>query len=1468
MSSESSSLQPTSEPTENAIAATHRDPSEAVFPIVGVAASAGGLQAFTQLLSHLPTDTGMAFVLIQHLSPDHESLLTEILARTTQLPVREVQDGVTVEPNQVYVIPPNTKMILSEGVLKLSPREKVSGKYMPGDTFFTSLAGDRGHKAIAVVLSGGDGDGSLGLKAIKAAGGVTFAQCEDTAQFDSMPHTAVATGDVDFVLPPEKIAEELVNLSRNPMLASPVPLISPEVLVKPINGLATIFALLRAATGVDFSRYKPNTLDRRIRRRMVLYKLEQLEDYATYLQNHPDEVKALHEEILIHVTSFFRDPDVFEQLKTHVFPTIIQNKSADAPIRIWVAGCSTGEEAYSIAICLIEFLGDRAMHLPIQIFATDISGLAIDKSREAIYQDNQMVDVSAERRRQFFGVREHGSYQISKAVRELCIFARQDLGSDPPFSNIDLISCRNVLIYLGDTLQQRIMTLFHYSLNPTGFLLLGTSEGTGNYANLFTLVEKKCRIYAKQLTATQPIVSFTPSSYSAVKGDDGSAASSDRQLRQAAPEEFDVQKKVDQLILSHYAPVGVVIDAKMQVLQLRGEVDRYLKLVSGTANLNLFNLVRAGLLVELRAAVYQAQRLELPVTKTGVQMPESAPFALQDGQAAEPQGQRVRTVDLQVIPFKVPNIEESRFLVLFEDAPPAVYSVSAVDLTDAQRDVAQQNVRLKQELATAIQERAATQEYLQTVIKEQEHSNQDLNVANEEILSSNEELQSTNEELETAKEEIQATNEELNTVNEELRSRNLELHRLNNDLTNLWDSINIPILMLTNDLRIRRFTPMALRLFNFIAADAGRPLSDLRANLKIPDLEPLILEVLETLSVKELDVQTQGGYWYTLRIRPYRTSENQIDGVVLVLLDIDALKRSSATLEDARNYAEAIVETVQVPLLVLESNFRVNTANRSFYETFQATPAETVQALIFELGSGQWNCPELRSRLDGILANDTTLQNFEVQQDFERIGQKTMQLNALKIIQDNGAQQILLSIEDITGRKQFEAERSQLLTQEQAARQEAEAANRAKDEFLSNLSHELRNPLSIMLGWAQILRTGQLDAVAVGGALEVIERSARTQSQLIEDMLDISRITSGKLHLTMQLIDLAAVVETAIESVQFSAAAKSIQLSSQLTATTVWGDVDRLQQVLWNLLGNAIKFTLPGGRVNVTVAPGQTDAVIRVSDTGQGIRAELLPYVFDRFRQGDASTTKATQGLGLGLSIVRYIVESHGGTVQAESPGSGQGTTMVVRLPLRSPVPNELTNELTSELANELASELASEPQAKLQAGRSQPPTATSASNQAAADPTANQPLEAVGQAVAELEGVCILVVDDDVDNLDLLKYILAVAGADVVPLTSARDAIAALRAAPERYDVLLADIGMPDEDGIDLIRQVRALDATAGGQIPAAAITAYVSEQEQQLAIDAGFQQYLAKPINPAQIVSTVATLVEHGSRSADSEA
>ena len=923
----------------------------------------------------------------------------------------------------------------------------------------------------------------------------------------------------------------------------------------------------------------------------------------------------------------------------------------------------------------------------------------------------------------------------------------------------------------------------------------------GKYVDLFNVVDKKHRIYSKNPTTARHPLLFAPNNYHPTvrmsRQDSGFEARnlSNRQSIPATPA-FDLQVKVDRLIVARYTPIGVVIDDKMQILQLRGEIDRYLKLVAGAANLDLFHLLRSGFSLELRAAIAQAQQQNLPITKVGLRVTDS---------------DRVSSFNLQVIPFKLPQVETSHFLVLFEDVPGSNIG-DAESILLPEGDVERDNIQLRQELTTALDEHRATQEYLRAIVQEQEYSNQDLKVANEEILSSNEELQSANEELETAKEEIQATNEELHTTNDELRCRNTELDLVNNDLTNLLSNINIPILMLTNDLQIRRFTPTAQRLFNFIATDTGRPLSDITTNLDLPDLEPLILEVIETLNGREIEVQTLAGIWYTLRIRPYRTTENRIDGVVIVLIDIDALKRSTASIAAARTYAEAIVETVQVPLLVLESDFRVNTANRAFCDTFEVSQLETANSTIFELGNGQWDIPSLRSILEEMSTTDRIVQNFEVTHTFERIGHKTMLLNAVKITAPGDTNRILLSIVDITDRQQYETQRSYLLEQERLARRSAETANRAKDDFLANLSHELRNPLTAIIGWAQLLRSQELEQSQIDRGLEVIYRSAKAQSQLIEDMLDLSRITSGKLQLAPQQLDLVSVVNAAIESVRLAAEAKSIQISSHLTPTTIVGDIDRLGQVFWNLLTNAIKFTRTGGRVEITSIASPTDLQIIFSDTGQGIDAELLPHIFDRFWQGDSGSRKRTQGLGLGLSIVRHIIELHGGTVRAQSAGVGQGTTFTIQLPLDS-------------AALALA-------------------------------PVAPSQLPAYRQEAIDLTGLRILVVDDEADIRDLMQYILETVGASVTLVTSTQEAIATLIDSGGGYDALLADIGMADEDGFALIRQVRALAVESGGRVPAAAITAYVSQRECNLAIAAGFQVHMPKPIDPDRLIQMVSIL------------
>jgi two-component system, chemotaxis family, CheB/CheR fusion protein len=1218
---------------------------------------------------------------------------------------------------------------------------------------------------------------------------------EGTAQVSSMPNTAVATGHVDFILSPEQIADQLAEIGRHPYVTYPEAEKTLEELAPDNSPLKSIFTLLLAKTAIDFTHYKHTTLKRRILRRMALYKLDSLEDYVKYLQSNPKEVKALSQEFLLHVTSFFRDSEVFQALKERVFPQLMQGRTSGEPIRIWVAGCSTGEEVYSIAICLLEFLDTQGTVPKIMIFGTDLSELVIEQARSGIYPRVLVEEqVSPERLRRFF-IKIEGGYEICKPIRQMCIFAKQNLIADPPFSQLDLISCRNILIYLGRNLQKQILSMFHYSLKSTGFLLLGTSESTGEGTDLFAQIDKKQRIYSRKLTATRLNTDYFISTYLEQKVNI-------EQMNSDTSSRLDLHKEADRIVWHKYAPPGVIINNDLEIIQFRGDTSPYLSPAPGKPSFKLLAMARAYLRSELRAALAEAKRLLVSVRKSNITTSI----------------EQIKQVSIEVIPLKAPPVQESYFLVVFEAVSPLASPLVIEDKVKPGRGKqaatsSPELIQLKQQLLATTQELAATKDYLQLVIQEHESITQELTTANEEILSSNEELQSTNEELQTAKEEIQATNEELTTTNDELQSRMLESTKINSDLRNLLSSVNIPIVMLGSDLRIRRFTPVAEKIFNLISTDVGRPFSHIKPNINVPNLEQLIIETIDTLAIKRQEVQDTEGHWYDLFIRPYKTLENKIDGAVVMLVDIDTLKSSSEQVKQSRDYAEAIIQTIPEPLVVLDTNLQVNAANRSFYQTFQVAQAQTENRRIFELGNGQWNIPQLRSLLEEVLPQSKQINNFEVEHTFENIGRRTMLLNARTIQQTDERQTILLVIQDITERKLFERQREQLLTTEQSARTAAEAANRSKDEFLSVVSHELRNPLNSMLGWTQLMRDRSFDAAQTAHALSTIERSAKSQLKLIEDILDTSRITTGKLQLNVRAISLVPVIESAIDIARLSAETKNIQIETALEAANVKvsGDPDRLQQVFWNLLSNAIKFTPDEGRVTIKLERTGSFTQIQVSDTGQGISADFLPHVFERFRQANSSSTRA-QG-GLGLSIVYHLVELHGGTVWAESPGIGQGATFLVQLPLLKTKNKEKTN----------------------------------------VTPSPDRPINP-----AFLDGLRVLVVDDEAGMRELLKTILEEYAAQVTVVASARDAIATLTANPSQYDVLLSDIGMPNEDGYMLIRQVRQLSVENGGQIPAAALTAYVRREEQTEIISAGFQRHIAKPVEPEQLALIIAELAQ----------
>ena len=985
--------------------------------VVGVGASAGGLEALTELLANLPDNTGMAFVVVQHLDPQHVSMLGTLLSRVTHLPVLEATHDLAVRPDHVYIIPKNTTMTIVRGLLQLAPRGGSRVLHLPIDVFLKSLAADRQTAAIGVILSGTGSDGTVGMEEIKAAGGITFAQDESSARYPGMPQSAAQSGCVDLVLPPKQIARELARIGQHPYVIPNQPVEEETGPVAPDDEhFNKVLGILRSTFRVDFSGYRETTVRRRIHRRMVLLTRDNLADYIELLKSDRAEVEALYQDILINVTSFFREPEVFEALKQSAFPEILKTKGPDTPIRLWVPGCSTGQEAYSLAMVLLEFLETQPVRPPINIFATDLSESgSLVKAREGVYSDSIAAEVSPERLRRFF-TREPGSYRINKSIRDLCVFARQNVVVDPPFSRLDLISCRNVLIYLKPALQKRVIPTFHYALNPVGFLVLGASETVGPFSTLFGAADASSRIYVKKAAGLRQYPHFQ-------REDTAAAETAGASITSSSALPADWQRAADRIVVGEYVPPGVLVNDGLDILQFRGRAGDYLEHPPGEPDHNLLKMAREGLLLPLRTALNECRETNAPVRKAGVPI---------GGAGA------IRKTDLRVFPVRLPNSGERCFLVLFEEPghePSAPRSAAAtgpagplrwlpswlrhaVSPAAAVAPTSQDeggDGRLRQDLAEM-------RDYLQSVTEQQDAVNEELKSANEEILSSNEELRSTNEELETAKEELQSVNEELVTVNEQLMIRNRELTRVSDDLANLLSSANVPIVALGVDLRIRWFTPAAGRVLRLLIADVGRPIGGLKPVLDSPDLEALITGVIDSVQTVEREVRDRDGHWHLLRIRPYRTAENKIDGAVVVLADIDEVKRAELSLKETSDYAQSIVDTVREPLLILGDDLRVKSANESFYRTFRVMREETENLLLYELGKGQWDIPALRALLEDVLPGNQAFEAFEVEHVFPGIGHRVMLLNARQLRPSEGApHSILLAFQDVTEHRRAEA---------------------------------------------------------------------------------------------------------------------------------------------------------------------------------------------------------------------------------------------------------------------------------------------------------------------------------------------------------------------------------------------------------------------------------------------------------------
>jgi len=1217
-----------------------RRPSTATsaFPIVGVGASAGGLDAFRQLLAHVPPDSGLALVLVQHLEATRASLLSDAVAQATSMQVAQAEHGVRVEPNRVYVIPPGARMAIEQGVLKLfALLEDERRPHLPIDYFLQSLATDRGRQAIGVVLSGNASDGTAGLGAIREQGGITFAQDPRSARYGAMPQSAVSAGVVDFCLSLPDLGAELSRLARHPYLARK------EAAAPSLAGaalLSQVVAVVRSATGVDFGEHKPATLKRRLARRMTVAHAPDLASYLERLKRDPAEVRALFDDLLIQVTSFFRDEDAFDELRAVAFPEILRHKAPGVPVRAWVVGCATGEEVYSLAIAYLEHLGDGEPAHPFLVFGSDLSEKAIEVARAGLYPDSAVRGMGEERLRRYF-VRSERGWRVHQTVREMCVFVRHDVARDPPFARLDLVSCRNVLIYFGPALQRRVLAAAHYALQQLGYLLLGHSESASG-TRWFAPTSKGSRLLLRRPGPSSFRLAPRPGAYPSARPPPAETGG------RPPPPGGDLARRVDDLVLARYGPPGVVVDEQLQVIEFRGRTGPYLEPPAGAPQSQLLQMARAGLAAPLRVALAQARKTSALVRKERVRVEGAG-----------------RTCDLVVLPVKAGSSGEPGFVVLFEENEP--------DLRRARARKPREGSTAKPQAGSTgaarralVEELAAAKEQVAALLEEHGRGSDALAAANEELVSSNEELQSLNEELETAQEELQATNEELTTVNDEIHSRNQDLQLVNADVLNLLDAVEIPILILDAERRIRRFTRRAEAFLGLTPADAGRHITRVALPVRAPDLERWISRAMEEATLVEGEVQDHSDRWHRLQIRPHRAADGHTDGAVLSLVDIDELRHEVHSARWARDYASGIVEAVQVPLVVLDAGLRVLSANAAYYRLFQVQPAETEGHAFFDLAAGAWDSAEVRQAVASVLAARGPFQALELEREFPRVGRRATALSGCSAVSPNGEPMVLLAIEDVTARLEGERHRAELLALAEEAQQRAQRADSAKDLFLAGLSHELRTPLSVILLQSQILQRARLDATGIGRAASLIEANARRQARLVEELLDLSRIATGKLTLSPEEVDWRRLVQEVVEAARPEAVAKGVLLAAdgEGEPATCWGDPVRLQQVVTNLVANAVKFTPSGGRVDVRADTVDGFARLVVADSGRGIAPGFLPHVFERFAQEDPSASHRP-GLGLGLSIVHDLVKLHGGTVLAESAGRDRGSTFTVAIPRR-----------------------------------------------------------------------------------------------------------------------------------------------------------------------------------------------------------
>lgn len=955
-------------------------------PVVAIGASAGGLDALKKFFTAMSPDPGMAFVLVQHLDPTHESTLADLMSRYTPLKVVQAKDGMKVESDYLYIIPPNKDMGLMNRTIQLMEPVEPHGMRLPINFFLKNLAEDQKERSIAIIFSGFGSDGTIGIKSIKAAGGMVMAQDPATADSNSMPASAIQTGLVDFILPPEEMPEKLMNYVESAHKTIKK-IITPKEETE--RALQKIFMLIRNRTSHDFSYYKENTVYRRISRRMNIHQIENIQTYLRYLQENPHEIDILFKELLINVTSFFRDEKSFDSFKNSLKELIKQKLDVDN-LRVWVPGCSSGEEVYSIAIIIHELLEEPGKNIDVQIFGTDIDIDALTTARSGTYPITIAEDVSPELLNKYF-VKKDNVFTIRTDIREMVVFAPHDVLIDPPFTKLDVLSCRNLLIYLNGEAQQKVISNFNYALNKDGILFLGPSESVGEFVDAFNVVDKKWKIF-KCVKSTEFIRRFVevhpiPRTLQLSNFETGIGL---KQLNTS--KSVNIVNLAEKELLDIYVPPSAIITDFGEILYIHGRLGNYLEPAQGKAKLNIVEMAREGLKFELNSSIQNAISKKSEIVVEGLRVKNNGGHIF---------------INLNVKPLEL-ETTKGLLIVSFEEV--------SVD-KNGKKDKMKLNMVTKgdERIRELESELNLTKERLNVTIEEMKSSNEELRSANEELQSMNEESQSTNEELETSKEELQSINEEMVTVNNELQMKIDELTQATDDMNNLFNSTEIAIIFLDRDLNIRRYTKEATNLIKMIESDVGRPFSDIATNLKYDNFTDDIQQVMDRVTFKETEIETEDGKWFQTRIMPYKTFKNVIDGVVITFNNITERKEQITDALDALELADSVVQTVREPLLVLDSKMKVVSANRSFYQTFKVTPENTIGKNLYIMGDRQWDITSLRNLLEDILPKKADLKDFVVEDDFPNIGHKKIILNARQIYQKGkGTSMILLAMEDVT----------------------------------------------------------------------------------------------------------------------------------------------------------------------------------------------------------------------------------------------------------------------------------------------------------------------------------------------------------------------------------------------------------------------------------------------------------------------